>query len=64
VPGWLLLVLKGDSAVNVVAAAIEVMAEVGQPEHSVALRAAVQRFAADPFIGFAADMAIERIEAS
>ncbi len=63
VPDWLLTVLKGDSAVNVVAAAIEVMAEVGQPPHIAALRAAVQRFANDPLIGFAADMAIERIEA-
>ena len=44
------------------AAAIEVMAEIGQPEHVAALRAARQRFAHDAFIGFAADTAIERIE--
>lgn len=60
---WLLQVLKQDAAVNVVAAAIEVFAEVGGPEHVAALRAAAQRFAGDPFIGFATDMALQRIEA-
>jgi HEAT repeat protein len=60
---WLLQVLQREVEVNVVAAAIEVLAEVGQPEHVPALRAARQRFARHAFIGFAADMAIERIEA-
>ena len=59
---WLLNVLEQESELNVVAAAIEVMAEIGQPEHVAALRAARQRFAHDAFIGFAADTAIERIE--
>jgi HEAT repeat protein len=58
---WLLRVLAEDAAVNVVAAAIEVLAEAGSPEHVAALQAASRRFAADPFIGFAADMAIQRI---
>ncbi|OYU98771.1 MAG: PBS lyase [Burkholderiales bacterium PBB5] len=61
---WLLQVLQQDDAVNVVAAAYEVLAEVGAPGHIPALRAAQTRFADDPFIGFAADMAIERIEAA
>jgi len=61
---WLLQVLQQDDAVNVVAAAYEVLAEVGAPDHIPALRAAQARFADDPFIGFAADMAIERIEAA
>jgi HEAT repeat protein len=59
---WLLQVLQREPEVNVVGAAIEVLAEVGQPEHVPALRAARQRFASDAFIGFATDMAIERIE--
>ncbi len=59
---WLLQVLRQESELNVVAAAIEVLAEVGQPEHVAALRAARRRFAHDAFIGFAADTAIERIE--
>ena len=61
---WLLNVLAGERDVNVVAAAIDVLAEAGQPEHVAALRAARQRFAQDPFIGFAADVAIARIESS
>lgn len=61
---WLLQVLAQEPQVNVVAAAVEVLAEVGSPEHAGALRAAQQRFADDDFIGFAIDMAIERIEAA
>ncbi|NYG32982.1 HEAT repeat domain-containing protein [Sphaerotilus montanus] len=62
VPQWLLMVLANEQEVNVVAAAIDVLAEVGQPEHVAALRATRQRFAQDPFIGFTADMVIARIE--
>lgn len=61
---WLIQVLAQDAAVNVVAAAIEVLAEVGEPGDVPALRQAQKRFTSDPFVGFAADMAIERIEAS
>lgn len=61
---WLTQVLSNDANVNVVAAAIEVLAEAGQPEHIAALRAVRDRFADDLFIAFAADMAIERIEAA
>lgn len=61
---WLQQVLLADREVNVVAAAIEVMAETGQPEHIDALRETRRRFADDPFIGFAADVAIERIRAA
>lgn len=61
---WLQQVLLSDREVNVVAAAIEVMAETGQPEHIDALRETRRRFADDPFIGFAADVAIERIRAA
>jgi HEAT repeat protein len=64
VPQWLLQVLQHDAHVNVVAAAVEVLAEAGAPEHIPALRAAAQRFAEDAFMGFAVDMAVERIEAA
>jgi len=60
---WLTSVLKDEAHVNVVAAAIEVLAEVGSPQALPALGEARRRFAADPFIGFAADMAQQRIEA-
>lgn len=59
---WLLQVLAQDPEVNVVAAAVEVLAEAGSPEHAGALHAARARFAGDDFIGFAIDMAVERIE--
>lgn len=61
---WLLKVLTQEAAVNVVAAAIEVLAEVGAPEHLATLRQATRRFAGDAFIGFAAEMAAQRIEAA
>lgn len=63
VPQWLTGVLQHDAAVNVVAAAIEVLAEVGTEAHVAVLQQAARRFAADPFVGFAADVAIERIRA-
>ena len=61
---WLSQVLREDTHVNVVAAAIEVIAEVGSAKALPALKEARQRFAQDPFIGFAADMAQQRIEAA
>ncbi len=60
---WLRQVLKEDASVNVVAAAIEVMTEVGDTRDIPFLRAAAQRLLNEPFIGFAVAMAIERIEA-
>lgn len=61
---WLLQVLASEPQVNVVAAAIEVLAELGAPEHVAPLRAASRRFADDPFIAFAADMAAQRMQAA
>ncbi len=58
---WLEQVLLAEATVNVVAAAIEVLAETGGPAQLPALRQAQQRFAADPFIGFAAEIAMERM---
>ena len=64
VPEWLSRVLMHDPAVNVVGAALEVLAEVGVPDILPALRAAKARFAGDDYIGFSADLAIERIESA
>lgn len=60
---WLMEVLHREAAVNVVAAAIEVLAEVGEPADEPALRAVARRFADDDFIGFAAAMAADRVRA-
>jgi len=61
VPQWLAQVLLHEPAVNVVGAALEVLAEVGTPASLPALRSAAQRFADDAYIGFAVDVAIVRI---
>lgn len=58
---WLSQVLRHDPHVNVVAAALEVLAEAGTPEALPAVRQARERFADDPFIGFAADLAEQRM---
>jgi HEAT repeat protein len=64
VPAWLERVLRDETAPNVVAGAIEVLAEVGTSALLPALEGARQRFSDDPFIGFAADIAGERMAAS
>ena len=63
VMAWLERVLMHDAAVNVVGAALEVLAEVGTVDSLPALRAVARRFADDAFIAFAVDIAIERIGA-
>ncbi len=64
VPEWLGRVLNTETEANVVGAAIEVLAEVGNRSLAEPLRAVRLRFADDPFIGFAAEVALERIEAA
>jgi HEAT repeat protein len=64
VPQWLAQVLQADQHANVIGAAIEVLAEVGTTELAEPLRKARQRFAEHPYIAFAADLALERIEAA
>jgi HEAT repeat protein len=61
VPAWVEQVLRTEPEANVVAAAIEVLTEAGSTALLPALDAAQARFAADPFIGFAADVARSRI---
>jgi HEAT repeat protein len=64
VPRWLAQVLAHESSVNVVGAALEVLAEVGTPASLPALHAAAQRFADDAYIAFAVELAIGRIDVS
>ena len=59
---WLAQVLKHEDQINVVAAAVEVLAEVGTSDIVPALQEAARRFGTDPFLGFAVNVAIERIE--
>jgi HEAT repeat protein len=53
-------VLDGETQVNVCAAAIDVIADIGLPEALPALRACARRLA-DPFLDFATRIACERI---
>lgn len=62
VPQWLKQVLWTEPQVNVVGAALEVLAEVGGADTVPALQAVRARFADDPYIGFSADLVAERIE--
>jgi len=61
---WLDQVLAQEQHPNVVAAALEVLAEVGSPGHARVLREVIERFPDEPFIGFAAEVALSRIEPS
>jgi HEAT repeat protein len=54
--------LAGEQDMNVCAAAIEVLAEVGSPEALPALAACELKFQGAPFLGFAIKIATERIK--
>lgn len=59
---WLLDVIRNDTHINVIATAIDGLAEIGTPEMTEELSALKRRFAGDPFICFAVDQAILRIQ--
>lgn len=60
-PRWLAQVLAGEAHVNVCAAAVDALAEVGGLEAIDALDALRDRFGGEPFMTFAIDTAIRRI---
>jgi hypothetical protein len=57
-------VLEEESHVNVCAAAVDVLTDVGDEEAVPALLALKRRFADEPFMTFAVDMAVRRIGGS
>jgi HEAT repeat protein len=61
VPDIALRVIANDPHVNVCAAAIDVLAEVGRPDMAGALRDVANRFPDQPFLGFAVRAALKRI---
>lgn len=63
VPGWLVRVLERESHVNVCAAAVDVLTEVGDDDAVAALKGLRQRFPDEPFLLFAVDTALRRIGA-
>ncbi len=61
VEAWLIQVLQQDCHVNVCAAALDLLAEVGTRQALSAIGLVRQRFAEQPYIQFAADLALKRI---
>ncbi|MBK5941534.1 HEAT repeat domain-containing protein [Halochromatium roseum] len=60
---WLIEVISQDAHVNVCATAVDLLGEVGSDQAKTALLSLKQRFADEPYIQFAADLALKRIEA-
>ncbi|SDX38956.1 HEAT repeat-containing protein [Allochromatium warmingii] len=60
---WLIRVITQDAHVNVCATAVDLLGEVGSERAQPALLALKQRFADEPYIQFAADLALKRIAA-
>lgn len=63
-PVWLESVLRDEQHINVVAAALDRLAEVGGEEQLPAIRALRLRFPDQDYLHFAIDTAVRRIEAS
>jgi HEAT repeat protein len=63
VEDWLIEVIGQDPHVNVCATAVDLLGEVGSDQAKAALASLKQRFADEPYIQFAADLALKRIEA-
>ena len=58
---WLIDVIEHDAQVNVCATAVDLLGEVGSDSAQDALERLKQRFAAEPYIQFATDLALKRI---
>ncbi len=63
-PEWLRKVILEDAHVNVCAAAVDCLAEIGTPDSIAALKELRLRFGDHPFMIFAIDAAIRRIGGS
>jgi HEAT repeat protein len=61
---WLLKVIDRDPHVNVCATAVDLLGEVGTSEAIGSLQHLKQRFPDAPYIAFAADLALKRIQES
>ncbi len=61
-PIWLLNVIQNDDDVNVAGAAVDCLAEIGKPYIVPELFLLKERFSDEPYLEFAVDTAIRRIE--
>jgi len=62
-PSWLLSVIRKDEHVNVIAVAIDRLADLGNADMAGELEAVKVRFCDEPFIAFSVDSALSRLEA-
>jgi HEAT repeat protein len=62
VESWLIDVIQTDAHVNVCAAAVDLLGEVGSMAAREALLGLKQRFPDEPYVQFAADLALRRID--
>jgi hypothetical protein len=62
VEGWLIGVIERDECVNVCGTALDLLVEVGTAAAREPLERLKARFAAEPYIQFAADLALQRLE--
>jgi HEAT repeat protein len=60
---WLIRVIAEDAHVNVCATAVDLLGEVGSENAVPALHALKDRFGDEPYIQFAADLALKRVSA-
>jgi HEAT repeat protein len=58
---WLIDVIRDDAHINVCATAVDLLGEVGSEQALPALQSLKERFTDEPYIQFAADLAIKRI---
>jgi HEAT repeat protein len=63
VEAWLIEVITTDPHINVCATAVDLLSEVGTQASLVPLALLKSRFSADPYIQFAANLALRRIRA-
>jgi HEAT repeat protein len=61
VEAWLIEVIKRDDNVNVCATALDLLVEVGSKSSEEPLKSLKIRFADEPYIQFAVDLALKRI---
>lgn len=61
---WLIQVIEQDTHINVCATAVDLLGEIGSFDAVASLQQLKTRFAGEPYIQFAADVALKRIQES
>lgn len=59
---WLMQVLDSDTHLNVCGAALDLLVELGSARSQASIERVKQRFGSEPYIQFAADLALKRIQ--